>query len=123
MVVATSKEGKERRLIYNQNILLKERNDTLKFRVKDDELKFDITFKFIFTDEGDGFKTTSSIENMGREISIILHNWNDPIGVETTNPFEYTLNVTNKTIWVRFKTSSVVNQGFRNFHLSIWGEI
>jgi hypothetical protein len=121
MIIATSKDGFNRRVIYNDTILMVDSDDKLSFSFKDEKLKFELTFNFTFSEDGEELKTSGTVSDDGKIINMTLHKWSNSLGIEVTKPIELST-VSGKRIWIKFKTSADKKNSFRSFHLTIWGE-
>lgn len=121
MIKAISKDGVQRRILYNEEILMVDREDTLIFHVYDKDINVEFNFNVSFSDDGKKLSTSGSTSEDGKEINITLHQWNDKLGSELTKPIEYSVN--GKRIWIKFRTTALVENNFRGFHLTIWGEL
>jgi hypothetical protein len=120
MIKAISKDGIERRILFNETILMVDREDKLICNIKDKDLNFEFNFNVTFSDDGKELSTTGSSSDDGKEINITLHKWQGSVGTELTKPIEYKVN--DKRIWIKFKTTADIKNNFRGFHLTIWGE-
>jgi hypothetical protein len=121
MLIATDKNGISRRVIYNENVLLVDRGDTLSFKIKDDKVILEFTLNITFSDEGKELSTTGNVSEDGKTFNMILHQWDNSMGTELTQPIELATN-TGKKIWLKFKTTADKKNSFRSFHLTIWVE-
>ena len=121
MLTATDKNGISRRVIYNENVLLVDRGDTLSFKIKDDIDILEFTLNIIFSDEGKELITTGNVSEDGKTLNMILHQWDNSMGTELTQPIELATN-NGKKIWLKFKTTADKKNSFRSFHLTIWVE-
>ena len=121
MIIATSKDGYNRRVIYNESVILVDREDKLSFHFTDEKLKFEVTLNYIFSDEGEEYKTTGNVSEDGKTITMTLHKWDNTLGAEVTKPIELSA-ANGKRIWIKFKTTADKKNLFRSFHLTIWGE-
>jgi hypothetical protein len=66
MITAISKDGIKRRVIFNDTILLVDLEDKLSFSFKDEKLNFELTFNFIFSDEGEELMTSGTLSDDGK---------------------------------------------------------
>lgn len=121
MLIATDKNGINRRVIYNENVLLVDRGDALSFKVKDDKIMLEFTLNITFSDEGKELSTSGNASEDGKIFNMILHQWDNSMGTELTQPIELVTN-TEKKIWLKFKTTADKKNSFRSFHLTIWIE-
>ncbi len=121
MITAISKDGIKRRVIFNDTILLVDLEDKLSFSFKDEKLSFELTFNFIFSDEGEELMTSGTVSDDGKIVTMTLHKWNNSLGTEVTKPIELSTSA-GKRIWIKFKTFADKKNSFRSFHLTIWGE-
>ena len=121
MITSTSKDGYKRRLIFNETVLLVDKEDVVSFLVKDGT-NFETTFNFTFSDSGEKLKTTGNVADNGKVVNMTLFQWDNSLGSEVTNPIELKA-MNGKRIWVKFKTYADKGNSFRTFHLTIWGEI
>lgn len=119
MLVATSKDGVKRRLLYNEEVILVDGSDSLSFKIKDPI--FAGTFNFIFSDEGEELKLTGSSSDDGNILNITLHKWDNSLGAEITDPVE-TVASNQKRIWIKFRTFANKKSSLRSFHLTVWVE-
>ncbi len=121
MIISKSIDGYKRRVIYNQSVLMVDKEDEISFFVKDEKLNYETTFNFDFSNEGEELKTTGTISDDGKTINLTLHKWLNSLGTEVTTPIELSTNI-GKRIWVKFRTTAEKKNTFRMFHLTIWGE-
>ena len=121
MIIATSKDGYKRRVIFNDKVLLVDSEDILTISFIDEVLKLELTFNFTFSDEGEEFKTSGNFSEDGKIINLTLHKWDNSLGTELTKPIELTTS-NGKRIWIKFMTSADKKNSFRSFHITIWGE-
>ncbi|WP_188050578.1 DUF6864 domain-containing function [Flavobacterium sp. GP15] len=121
MIIATSKDGFDRRVIFNDTILMVDSDDKLSVFFNDEKLKLEMTINFTFSDDGEELKTSGNFSEDGKTINMTLHKWNNSLGTEVTKPIELSTNI-GKRIWIKFKTSADKKLSFRSFHLTIWGE-
>ncbi len=119
MIVATSKDGIKRRVIFNQEILLVEGSDRLSFTIKDQT--FESTMNFTFSDDGEEGKITGTLSDDGKTLDAVLHKWDNGLGVEVTKPIE-TIALNGKKIWIKFRTIANTSSLLRAFHLTVWVE-
>lgn len=121
MIISKSKDGNNRRVICNENLILVDSEDSLSFEVNDAKLNLDLTFNFTFSDDGEELRTSGTFSDDGKIVNITLHKWNNPAGAELTKPIELTTTI-GMRVWVKFKTYADKKNSFRSFHLTIWGE-
>lgn len=121
MIISIDKEGNKRRVFYNQNIIMVDREDKLSFSVKDEPTEIDITLNFDFSDEGKELSTSGNISDDGKILNMTLFQWNNSVAAELTKPIELAT-LTGKKIWMKFKTSADKKNSFRSFHLTLWVE-
>lgn len=121
MIIITDKSGNQKRLFLNENVILLNREDNISFIIKDDTVKMDITLNFIFSDEGKEMSTTGHISDDQKIFTITLHQWNDAVATEITEPVKLTSD-SGKIFWMKFKTSADKKNSFRSFHLTLWIE-
>lgn len=121
MLTATDKNGISRRVIYNENALLVDGSDALSFKIKDDIVKLEFTLNITFSDEGKELSTTGKVSDDGKTFDMTLHQWDNSMGTELTQPIELSTS-TGKKIWFKFKTTADKKNSFRSFHLTIWVE-
>jgi len=121
MIISISKDGIKRRVIFNDTILLVDMEDKLLFSFKDEKLTFELTFNFIFSDEGEELTTSGNVSDNGKTVTMTLYKWNNSLGTEVTKPIELST-TTGKRIWIKFKTFAEKKNSLRSFHLTIWGE-
>ncbi len=120
-IKATSKDGVIRRILFNENILLIDREDSLTFNIIDKELNLNFNFTINFSDDGKELSTSGNVSEDKTEIIMTLHKWQNTQGSEITKPIEF--KIQEKRIWIKFKTAAHLKNNFRNFHLTIWGEV
>jgi hypothetical protein len=121
MITAISKDGFTRRVIFNDTIILVDSEDKLSFYFNDEKLKYELTFNFTFSDNGEELKTSGNVSDDGKAVNMTLHKWNHSLATEVSKPIELSTS-TGKRIWVKFKTSADKKNSFRSFHITIWGE-
>lgn len=121
IVIAENPDGTKRRIILNEDILLVNRLDSLSFPIKDNFSPLGFTINISFSDEGEQFTTTGDVVDDGKTWNINLHKWDGPDEIELTNPIEGT-NSSGKKIWLKFKTKSNREKGYRSFHITLWIE-
>lgn len=121
MVYSKSKNGIKRKLLYNEFLLLVDKEDHLSFEIKNDGLEF--TINFTFSSNGPENTTSGSVSDDGKVIDMTLYKWESTLGVESTNPIEFTRRNSTKRVWIKFKTSAESLKSFRSFHLTVWGEV
>lgn len=120
-ITSISKNGVKRVLIFNDTILLVDREDSLIFKILDstDNLSFNLNIHF--SDDGKELSTTGKTSDDGKEIDITLHKWQSITGSELTKPIEFEVN--DKRVWIKFRTTADIKNDFRSFHLTIWREL
>ena len=121
MIIATSKNGVKRRIVYNDSILLVDSEDKLSFYFEDESLETELTLNFTFSDSGEALTTSGTIDGNGKVFNMTLYKWDSEVGAEVTKPIEFTTN-NGKRIWIKFKTAALKKASMRMFHLTVWGE-
>ena len=121
MVIATDKYGIKKRVVCNENILMVNIEDSLSFIIKDSTTPFEFIINIEFSDEGKALSTSGTVLEGGKGINMTLHQWNDSVSTELTQPIEFNTNF-NKKVWIKFKTSADKKNSFRSFHLTVWIE-
>lgn len=130
MVIAISKEGQSRKLIYDRTLVLLDKRDTLSFiiRHENDIQKWTVQahLRFIFDDLGEEFSSTihmfhDTAVGVGQEWR--LHRWYSPTYVEVSAP--EILQVQDsagavRTLLVKFRTQSTEGLNHRTFSISVW---
>jgi len=123
MITAINKDGKEKRqVLYNEIILMVDKYDSLTFDAKNEEFNFDMKFTFEFTDSGEEFKSKGNYSRENKELKLSLEKWYSQSRVENTEPIELVLDSGLK-IWIKYGTSASEKRDFRMFHLTVWGKI
>ena len=121
MIISIDKEGNKRRVFYNQNIIMVDREDKLSFSIKDEPNEIDVTLNFDFSDEGKELSTSGNITDDGKILNMTLFQWNNSVAAELIKPIELAT-LAGKKIWMKFKTSADKKNSFRSFHLTLWVE-
>ncbi|WKL46586.1 hypothetical protein Q1W71_16655 [Flavobacterium pectinovorum] len=122
MITALSKDGKHKReIIFNDIILMMDKYDSVSFDVINKKFDIDMKFNFEFSDSGDKYTATGTISDDEKDVDITLNNWY-ALRVENTKPLEIDLKSGLK-IWIKYGTTADERKNFRMFHLTIWGDI
>jgi hypothetical protein len=123
--VTSEVNGIQRKLIYNNNIILVEKNDFLTFDIKTSIIEMEFVLKFIFSDEGEKYKVSSKSEDGGKTLIITLHNWYSTNGrfVHTTQPWIIPTKSGKYKIYIHCRTIAEKGESYsRSFHVSLWAE-
>lgn len=121
MIIATDKNGRKNRVVYNEEVLLMDREDSVSFFVEDVGNEVNFTLNLTFSDKGKEYSTTGDISDDGKFINMTLHKWNNSIATELTKPIALQTKG-NKNVWIKFRTAADVKHSFRNVHLTVWIE-
>ncbi|NQU67692.1 MAG: hypothetical protein HQ510_07110 [Candidatus Marinimicrobia bacterium] len=122
MITAKSKEGIQRRLIFNESILLTDKYDELTFLLHDKIINYGQLISFKFSDKGG--KYTSDVKYVESEKHLIytLYNWYSESFVELTEPIILITEVTKHKIWLVWRIQGSKDNSVKTFHLSAWVE-
>lgn len=125
-LITSEVDGIQRKLIYNNNIILIDKNDSLSFDIRSiTPIDIEFKVKFIFSDEGEKYKASHKIDSEGKTLIITLHNWYSSGGrfIFTTKPWIIPTKSGNLKLYLHFRTIAEKEGQFsRSFHLSIWAE-
>lgn len=117
MIKSTSKAGIRKKLVYNESIILAEKNDTIEFPIMNGTQELFVVI-FRFDDEGTEFTSTMNPTFDPNHYDVTLHRWYSSSFVETTSPWDILVN--NVPYWILWRTSSTDKTNQRTFHLSVW---
>ncbi|MCL1678375.1 hypothetical protein M2T92_05020 [Elizabethkingia miricola] len=121
MVIAINKTtNKKKILIYNDSILMLDKNDDIIFELNDDILKYNI--KFSFNEEGEPYSTNFWKDDEKKTLHYSLNNWDSSTYVEITKPILIE-EIGGTKIWMKFRNQSLQNKEHRKFNISIWKEL
>ncbi len=121
MIISEGKNGIIKILIYNESIICFDKEDSLRFVIDNEHLKY--TLEFSFSSEGKQYTTTYWEDVVKRYLHYRLNNWDSGTYVEIGKPIK--LNVPNEEsiIWMKFRNHSPIKKSHRKFELSIWKEV
>lgn len=119
MITSKSKSWISRRIIFNESFLMVDKDDALLIFIEE----FKLNINLAFSNEGVELSTTWNFNEERNSLDLTLHQWNNSLWIETTEPIELMLENNKKKIWIKFKTLADENKPFRTFHLTIWLEI
>lgn len=122
MITTINKDNSKWRLIYNESVILLERVKKASFYVTDEKINFKMNLDFVFSEEGEKYKTKIDISEDGFTATTTLYKW-DPESdfghVENIQPLKLKTKA-GFNIWVKFRTQASNKNDFRNFQVSVW---
>ena len=121
MVYSFSKDGIKRLLIYQQTVLLVDKEDILTFEIDNEYLKF--TLNFSYSADGDPFSTTYWENQEANLLHFRLNNWDHNTWVEISKPVLLKVKDSNTKFWMRFRNNSQPTKNLRKFEVSVWKEV
>jgi hypothetical protein len=121
MVLATGKDGINRILVYQNSILLVDKEDELTFIIDNEHLKYTVRFKF--SDQGDKYSTSVWESKENRMILYQLNNWDSSSWVEISKPVTLSVPDEPSTVWIKFRNISNESKSYRQFDLTVWKEV
>ncbi|RUT79111.1 DUF6864 domain-containing function [Ancylomarina longa] len=121
MIVSQNKNGQNRLLVYNESVLMPDKDDNLTFIIENENLNYKI--RFTFSQEGEKYSTTFWEDSNAGYLHYQLNNWDSSTYVEVTKPVELKVLNSDSKFWMKFRNQSLENKNHRKFQLSIWKEI
>ncbi|NQY30913.1 MAG: hypothetical protein HRT69_15775 [Flavobacteriaceae bacterium] len=121
MIITTNKNGITRKVVFNDSVLLVDKEDVLSFELTEPKYEIPLKLNFTFSNEGDELTTSGETKDNGSTLNLTLHKWERPNGAELIDPIDF--KVDGVQFWIRFRTAAKSENSFRLFHLTIWKEI
>ena len=123
MVRVTNRDNTRWRMLYNEHVLLMDLGNQVEFKIVDSDFRLSIVIEFFFSSGGEKLKSDVKIAENGDKISVTLFQWDSYSWgyIEVTEPLRLNLKDGRK-LWLKYRTQSVEKSGFRNFHLTVFGE-
>jgi hypothetical protein len=121
MVFSQSKDGINRILVYQNSVLMIDKQDSLTFAVDNEHLKYN--FKFTFSTEGEKFTTVIWENKEEGYLHYQLNNWDYSTWVEISRPIIINLPYLDGMVWMKFRTQANEQNSYRQFDISIWKEV
>ncbi len=120
----TRKDGTRWRRLLSEDLVLTDSGVRLAFHVRDEELKFETTLAFVFSDEGDRYSANAELTDEGKLLTVTLNKW-VPDGaefIENVDPMELTIGG-NRTLHLKYRTHADLKRNWRTFQITIWVQI
>jgi len=121
MEYSLSKDGIKKLLIYQNSLLVVDKDDDLIFEIDEPELKF--TINFTFSSEGDPFSTTFWEIPDSNFLKYQLNRWDSITYVEISKPVLLKTKDSSAKFWLKFRNFSPPDNNLRKFDISIWKEV
>lgn len=120
-MVFSIKDGIKKVLIYQQSVLLMNKDEVLIFEIDTPELKFNLTFSF--SPEGDPFSTTFWEMPEANFLKYQLNRWDSNTWVEISKPILLRVKDSTENFWLKFRNNSQSEKNIRKFEVTIWKEV
>lgn len=108
-------------MLLNESVVLLDRDDKIQLDLVNAELELNIQFEFIFSTQGEKYKSETVIPETNKVI-ITLFQWDsdNALGpIENTVPLKLDLD-NGKCLLLKFRTQTYHKHSFRNFQITAW---
>lgn len=117
-IIISTKNKEFRRLIFNEDIILLNKDDSISFKIDDKALKTNLIV--LFVNEGEKFKADINVNGEKNIVTLKLYQWDDR-ELENTAPVIFTTKAGGQ-VFIKYKTNSSTEHNFRSFQISLWVE-
>ncbi len=121
MIYTQGNDGIKKQLIYNESVLLINKDDYIYFEIRTTDFAYDV--KFTFSQEGEKLTTTYWADLENKYLHYQLNNWDSNTYAEVSSPVELKVIGDDSRYYMKFRNTSAENINHRRFEICIWKEV